>query len=53
MNNFNTKGQIFRAYEKDSLITVWRMKIFEEVLLEEDVKNPCRNYPKKKDYSKV
>ena len=53
INNFNTKGQIFRAYEKDTVYTVWKIKVFEELLLEDDLKNPCKNYPKKKDYSKV
>ena len=38
INNFYTKGQIFRAYEKDTVNTIWKVKVFEKVSLEEDKK---------------
>ena len=53
LNSFNTNGIYMKTWAKESSYQIFKIKINQEVQLQEDFKAHCQNYVEINDYDKV
>ena len=53
LNSFNTNGIYMKTYAKESGYKVYKIKINQEINLEEDPKSHCKNFEDRNGYEKV
>ena len=53
MLQFNTNGILLKTFHKNPGYTIFNIRIYEHLRLDDDPKIQCKNYMKPKDYAEV